>query len=234
MISSFYTASTGVINLQKGFDVTANNVANISTNGYKMTQASFADLIYTNIDAAQGATSKLKSGHGVKLAKTDTLFTPGNLKNTGRSMDFALTGSNDFFAIQTDSGVKYTRDGNFHLSSENGTNYLTATDGGYALNAQGQKITMKSESDTPTVGVFAFQNTDGLSREGNCYFTPSSTSGAASAVANAEIKTGYLEESSVDVSDQMVSIIELQRAFQFNSKIVQMSDEIMQTVNSLR
>jgi flagellar basal-body rod protein FlgG len=220
--------------LQKGFDVTSNNVANIATNGYKSTQATFADLMYTNIDAAQGATSKLKSGHGVKLAKTDTLFTPGSLKKTDRSLDFALTGSNDFFAIQTDSGIKYTRDGNFHLSNENGTNYLTATDGGYVLNAKGQKITIKNESDTPAIGVFAFQNTDGLSREGNCYFTPNSTSGAAGVATNAEIKKGSLEESSVDLSDQMVSVIELQRAFQFNSKIVQMSDEIMQTVNSLR
>lgn len=234
MISSFYTAATGAINLQNSFDVTANNIANVATNGYKASDVSFADLIYTNINAAKGATTNLKTGHGVKLGKTDTLFEPGDLKKTDRANDYALTASNDFFAIKTDTGVKYTRDGNFHLSEENGENYLTASDGGYVLDAKEQKITVENDSDSPNIGVFSFQNTDGLLREGNCYFTANASSGAASAVTNAEVKKGFLEESAVNLTDQMVSVIELQRAFQFNSKIVQMSDEIMQTVNSLR
>jgi flagellar basal-body rod protein FlgG len=234
MISSFYTAATSTINLQKGFDVTANNIANVSTTGYKASEPSFADLIYTNIHAAQGADSKLKSGHGTKLQKTDTLFQPGGLKQTNKDQDFALTANNAFFAVQTDGKVKYTRNGNFHLSIENGKNYLTSSDGGYVLDAKGQKITMGSENETPNIGVFSFQNTDGLVREGGSYFTPGSNSGSASAVANAEVKKGFLEGSAVDLASQMVSVIELQRAFQFNSKIVQVSDEIMQTVNSLR
>jgi len=234
MISSFYTAATGTINLQKGFDVTANNIANVSTTGYKTSEASFADLMYTNIDAAQGANTKLKSGHGVKLKKTDTVFQPGGLKQTDRPLDYALTANNEFFAVQTDGKVKYTRDGNFHISLENGINYLTSADKGYVLDARGQKITLHSEDDSPAIGVFSFQNTDGLVREGSSYFTPSNNSGAATALTNAEMKKGSLENSAVDLADQMVSVIELQRAFQLNSKIVQVSDEIMQTVNGLR
>lgn len=234
MISSFYTAATGTINLQKAFDVTANNIANVSTTGFKSSEPSFADLIYTNINAPQNANTNLKSGHGAKLQKTDTLFKQGNFKQTDRNLDFALPQENAFFAIQTGGKVKYTRNGDFHLSVENGRNYLTSSDGGYVLDAKGQRISLNSEKDAPAVGVFSFQNTDGLSREGNTYFTPSAISGQAAAIVNPEVKTGYLEDSAVDLSDQMTSVIELQRAFQFNSKIIQMSDEIMQTVNSLR
>jgi flagellar basal-body rod protein FlgG len=234
MISSFYTAATGMINLQKGFDVTANNIANASTTGFKSSQTSFADLVYTNISAAQNANTNLKSGHGAKLQKTDTLFEQGILNQTNRSLDFALPANNTFFAIQTDGKVKYTRNGNFHLSMENGKNYLASSDGGYVLDAKGQKITVSNEEDTPAIGVFTFQNTDGLVREGSTYFMPSAYSGQATAPAKAEIKKGYLENSSVNLSDEMISVIGLQKAFQFNSKIIQMSDEIMQTVNSLR
>ncbi len=234
MISSFYTAATGTINLQKGFDVTANNLANVSTAGYKASEPTFADLMYTNIHNAQGADTKLKSGHGVKIEKTDTMFDQGGLKQTNRSLDYALTTSNGFFAIQTDGKVKYTRSGSFHLSMENGKNYLTSSDKGYVLDAKGKKITVNSEADSPNIGVFSFANTDGLSRGDNCYFTVSNSSGDAKAVNNPEIKKGFLEDSAVNLADEMASVIHLQRAFQFNSKIVQVSDEIMQTVNSLR
>nr|WP_319488391.1 flagellar hook-basal body protein [uncultured Caproiciproducens sp.] len=234
MISSFYTSSTGAINLQSGFDVTANNIANVSTVGYKTSNASFSDLIYTNINAAQGADSTLKSGHGTKLQKTDTLFTEGGLRETGGALDYALVNSNNFFAVKKNGEVNYTRNGNFHLSVENGNNFLVASDGGYVLDAGGKAITIKSEDDSPAIGVYSIKNEDGLVREGNTSFSINTLSGAATAVTDPEIKKGYLEDSGVDLADQMSSVIELQRAFQFNSKIVQLSDEIMQTVNSLR
>jgi len=234
MISSFYTSATGAINLQSGVDVTANNIANVSTVGYKPSSATFSDLIYTNIHAAQGVDSPLKSGHGTKLQKTDTLFTEGGLRQTGRPLDYALVNSNNFFAVQKNGEVKYTRNGSFHLSQENGTSYLASSDGGYVLDAGGKRIAMNSENDSPAIGVFSVQNEDGLVREGDTCFKLSNLSGAATAVASPEIKASYLEDSAVDVADQMTSVIELQRAFQFNSKLVQVSDEIMQTVNSLR
>lgn len=234
MISSFYTAATGTIQLQKGVDVTANNIANISTTGYKASEATFADLIYTNINAAAGANTELKSGHGTKLEKTDTLFTQGGFQNTGRPFDYALTQPNQFFAVETNGEIKYTRNGGFHLSIQPDGNYLVASDGSYVLDANGQRITAADEQAKPQVGVFSFANSNGLLRDGNSNFTATDLSGAAAAVNNPEIKKGYLEDSSVNVADEMVSVMELQRAFQFNSKIVQLSDEIMQTVNGLR
>ncbi|MGX8701112.1 flagellar hook-basal body protein [Clostridium sp. KNHs216] len=234
MISSFYTSATGAINLQSGFDVTANNIANVSTVGYKPSSASFADLIYTNIHAEPGADSQLKSGHGTKLEKTDTLFNEGGLRQTGRALDYALVNSNNYFAVESNGEVKYTRNGNFHLSVEDGTSYLVSSDGGYVLDANGSRIAMESEKDTPAIGVFSVKNEDGLVRSGNTCFQLSNLSGAAAAVTDPEMKQNYLEDSAVNIADQMTSVIEMQRAFQFNSKMVQLSDEIMQTVNSLR
>jgi fagellar hook-basal body proteins len=234
MISSFYTAATGTIQLQKGVDVVANNIANVSTSGYKPSEPTFSDLVYTNIHAEPGTDADLKSGHGTELAKTDTLFDQGDMKNTGHPLDYALTEPDQFFAVQQDGTVKYTRSGNFHLSVQQDGNYLVDSNGAYVLGADGQPVTMENEQDDAAIGVFSFGNCDGLERDGNSDFIASARSGAAVPVNNPELKKGWLEDSSVNLANEMTSAMELQRAFQFNSKIVQMSDEIMQTVNGLR
>lgn len=231
MINSFYTAASGAIWLQKGLDVTANNVANISTTGYKADKASFSDLVYTNV-YPNGVNDKLKIGNGVKITKADTTFTDGPINQTGRSLDFALQG-NEFFAVQTPSGVKYTRDGSFNLSEENGKNYLTTISGDYVLDSKGQPVVVTDEPNLD-IGVFGFQNTDGLQKEGSNYFAATASAGAVSAVQDPYIQQGALEGSAVNLADTMTDIITSQRSFQFNTKIVQMSDEIMQTINGLR
>ena len=232
MISSFYTAAGGAIWLQKGLDVTANNVANISTTGYKADKASFSDLVYTNV-YPKGENDKLKMGNGVKLDKIDTVFTDGPVNQTGRSLDFALQ-SDGFFAVQTSSGVKYTRDGSFTLSEENGQSYLTTPSGDYVLNSQGQPIAVNDDQQNLDIGVYTFQNTDGLAKDGDNYIVPTTSAGAVSLVQNPILKQGALEGSSVNLADAMTDIITSQRSFQFNTKIVQISDEIMQTINGLR
>lgn len=234
MITSFYTASTGAVQLQKGVDVIANNVANVSTTGYKASAASFADLLYTNLNNPTGADTDLKSGHGARLDQTDTLFVQGPLQNTARTLDYALTEPNQFFAVEQNGQVLYTRSGSFHLSVENGGNYLVNGDGAYVLNAAGGRIAVQDESAAAPVGVFSFQNCDGLTRQGNTCFSATAASGPAALSGGEPAKQGWLEGSSVSVADEMVNVLEKQRAFQLNSKIVQLSDEIMQTVNALR
>lgn len=234
MITPYYTAATGAIQLQLGMDVTANNIANVSTSGFQAQKNGFADLVYTNIHAAPGADTQLVTGHGTKLAKTDTVFAAGAMQNTSRFLDYALPEANQFFAIRTPDGIKYTRNGNFHLSNEQDGQYLASSDDGYVLDANGQRIQIENEENPAAVGVFTFANCDGLSRDGGTYFLPTQISGQAQVAENAEVKQGYLEGSSVNIADEMTSVLELQRAFQMNSKIVQISDEIMQTVNSMR
>lgn len=230
MLTSFYTASTGAIELKKGMDVTANNIANVSTTGYQPIKSAFSDLVYTTIHQSGGPVS----GHGTKLQKTDTVFAGGSLQQTERKQDYALTGTDEFFAVRSGNGVRYTRNGNFHISLQAGGNYLVDSEGGYVLDASGRPVTVQNEDATANVGVFSFQNCGGLLADGDSYYTATAASGAPRAVAQPEVKQGYLENSAVSVADEMVSVLQLQRGFQFNSKIVQISDEIMQTVNNMR
>ena len=234
MIKAFYNASTGTIWSQKGLDVTANNIANISTDGYKAQNTSFADLMYTNMRGAQE--QNLKSGHGSKLNKTDTLFEQGSLKQTGRNLDFALN-KDGFFAIQTAESVKYTRNGSFSLSEQaDGSFALAAFPGGRVLDANGQPITVTdaNANEDLNIGVYVFPNKDGLQREGNTLFTAGAFSGEAIVDSDAELLQGYLEASSVDLAEEMATMITDQRSFGMNVKMVQMADEIMDTLNRLR
>lgn len=235
MIRSFYTAAASLTETQKGFDVTANNISNASSSGYKASKATFADLMYTNIKDAEGANSDLKSGHGAKLDKTDIEMSQGDLQQTDLPFDYAIISPNGFFAVQKNGRVEYTKNGNFHLTVVQDKNYLTTSDGGFVLDSKGQPVTVESENDTPAdIGVYTFQNSGALERIGSCSFLPTAASGAAVAAENPELKKGWLEGSNVSLTDEMATVMSLQRAFQMNSKMVQMSDEIAQTINSLR
>lgn len=235
MINSFYTAATGAVQLKYGVDVIANNIANVGNNGYKASGSSFADLIYTNVRDNENTDSKLKTGHGTRLERTNILFEQGTMQSTQNLCDFALTGSG-FFAVETSDGIKYARTGSGQLTEgEDGRFYLTSTLGGRLLDENYQPIVV-SDLDTQNIelGVFDFENTDGLIRDGGNFFVPSDTSGEITIVEDAKIKQGYLEASSVNVAKEMSDLIQYQKAFQFSSKMVQISDEIIQTVNNLR
>lgn len=232
MIDAFYTAAVGTNQIQKGFDVLSNNIANVSTAGFKRSKSSFADLLYTNIRASETETN-LKVGHGAKLEKTDVLHTQGMFQQTERQLDYAIEG-NGYFGIETTDGIKYTRCGNFEMSEIGGKFYLTATQGGYVLDSKGKRIEVKNTQDNFDIGVYEFKNTDGLKIEGGLFFNPTEISGQATAIKEPSLKRGFLEGSNVDMAQSMSDVIELQRAFQFNARMVQMSDEVMQTVNSLR
>lgn len=235
MLTSFYTASTGTIQIQKGMDVVANNIANVSTTGFKPSETNFSDLVYT---AMQGTGQNMKLGHGAKLAKTDVVFSNGGINQTGRNLDFAVFDRTGFFGIITPEGMKYTKNGNFFLSEgEDGAFYLASELGGFVADAQGNPIAINPdtlETQTLAVGVFTFENLDGLMRDGDSAFLATPNSGNAVAVPDAEVQQGFLEGSAVDMAQEMSSVIQLQRAFQLNTRIVQMADEVMQTVNSMR
>lgn len=236
MISSFYTSSVGTMQLQKGMDVISNNIANVSTVGYRPSQVSFADLLYTNI---QG-NNTLMAGHGAKLQKTDVLGLPGAPISTGRVLDYALVDSNCFFGILTNEGMKYTRAGNFELSQgADGQFYLASPLGGLVADANGQPIvvdpdTINDQTANLPIGVFAFDNTDGLMRDSNNMYINTVASGAPRALEEPALRSRCLEASAVSIAEEMSSVIQLQRAFQLNTRMVQVSDEIMQTINALR
>lgn len=233
MNTSFYTAAVGAVSQQRGLDVTANNIANLSTAGYKPDKASFADLVYTNV---RGSDPGLKTGHGDALWKTDTVFTPGGLNRTGRMQDYALTSDNAFFAVQDlDGTVRYTRSGSFQLSrQDDGSFLLCDLNGGKVLDPEGRTITVQDGDAKQNVGIFSFRNRDGLVKVGGNDYEATAVSGPTAPAENAEAKQGYLEDSSVSFADEIADVMSSQRAFEFDSKVVKMSDEIMQTLNNLR
>lgn len=232
MIDAFYTAAVGVNQVQKNMDVIANNVANSSTDGFKAGKGTFADLLYTNIQASETDT-KLKAGHGVKLQKVDTLHTDGGLKSTESPLDFAIVGDG-FFAIETTEGTKYTRAGSFHLSVEDDQLFVVNGSGGYLLDANGDRVTVENAESDIDIAVWKFPNNGGLLIEGGLYFNQTERSGEPELGEDAKVVRKFLERSNVDMAQTMADMIQIQRAFQFNSKMVQTADEIMQTVNALR
>lgn len=247
MIDAFYTAATGVSAMQRGMDVVANNIANVNTQGFKGSKASFADLVYTNIHEKEGD-SKLKTGHGSAVVKSDVLHNQSGIIGTDRVLDFALI-SDGFFAIETLNGTKYTRQGDFNMVKLGNKFYLADSEGGYVLDPKGKRIEMtppKTEQGKEklpidpgmelNVGVFTFANNDALNIEGKMYFGETQASGKPVALKTPQeaYKRSYLENSNVDMAQSMADIITLQRSFQFNTRIVQMADEVMQTVNALR
>lgn len=240
MNSGFYAATMGVLAMQQGMDITANNIANTSTDGYKQLRASFADLIYTERNKEK---LDVQTGHGVKVAKTDLMFDISSLRNTGKELDFAIP-SEGFFAVLKKNGeVGYTRNGNFAISQmEDGTYQLCDTAGYKVLSKEGQPITIQFNDDSSinteavknNIGVYKFSNPYGLRPQGDNIYDATPSSGEATVDINADLLDNFLENSSTNLAEQMVNVIQYQRAFSLNSKMVQTSDEIEQIVNNLR
>jgi len=243
MMRGFWTARTGMIQHEMKLGVVANNFANVNTVGFKPTKVSFTDLMYQNINRPN-AEGTAMVGHGVKINKTDIVFTQGALA-PGTRLDFAITVPNGFFAVQDPFGnIQYTRNGSFIMSTEDGeTFYLAAGNGDRVLDADGGHIELEFDErgelilvPHEDIGVFTFPNHYGLHSVANTRFVPSGNSGEATEVENVRdiLVQGYTEDSSVEMAMEMVRVIHANRAFAFNSRIITIADELEQTVNQLR
>lgn len=230
MIRAFYTAATSAKSNQSYLDIISNNMSNLQTIGYKAMKGEFSDLLYSNLSQTQDGS--LMVGCGSKLAKTDTIFTTGTLIQTDKETDFAITGDG-FFGIQKDDEIYYTRDGSFTIGNIDGQNYLML-DNGYVLDSNEEPIMIENIDDIATPAVYVFSNNGDLERVGDNLFKISNEDAEYQISENPELKRGFIEGSGVFLAQEMVKMIQTQRAFQFNSKIIQVADEIEQTINSLR
>lgn len=233
MIRGFYTAASSLVSQQTSLNTIANNVANISTTGFKPQQVGFSTLLYENLNG--GAANAIPVGHGVKVEKLGIDFTQGDLKQTDMPMDYAILGSG-FFAIEEkeDGTVTYTRDGSFHACIDGGKSYLVNTAGNYVLDAKDKKLELGETFDSENIGVFTFANPYGLELVGGNQFAATDASGEAEAIEKPDVKIGYLENSSVQMSKEMVKMIEASKGFSFGSKILQTADEMEKVINQLR
>jgi flagellar basal body rod protein FlgG len=230
MIQSYYTAINGAKSNQENLNVISNNMANIQTEGFKKSKAEFSELLYSNI---KNSTNEAVIGSGSKLNKVDVVFAQGPIVNTGRNTDFAITGDG-FFQVQFGEITKFTRDGNFDIANVDGENFLLYQ-GGYVLDSDENPIIIEDKNaEVINVGLFQFENNENLVRSGNNLYHIENENANYSASQSQNVLRGYLEQSSVDITEEMINLLKSQRSFQLNSKIIQTADEIEQTINSLK
>lgn len=240
---SFYNGVSGLVAYQEELNRVSNNVANANTVGFKPSQSTFSALLHTRM--AVNSEPQPLTGHGVKIQDPRLLCQQGAALQTGHPLDFALMGEGFFAVERPDGSTAYTRSGAFDISMEGDSGYLVTSDGAYVLDRRGRRIEVEPEDrDGPLdleglaeqIGVYAIPNPYGLEPVGgNCYVT-TAPSGEAEAMDEGayQLLQGTLEQSAVNLSDEMVSVIAAQRAFRLNAKLVQTADELEQTVNNLR
>ena len=251
MMNSLWIAKTGMTAQQTNLDVISHNLANVSTTGFKRNFAVFQDLMYQNhrqVGAQTGDDTQLPTGlHlglGVNVGSTSRNFMQGSLANTGNALDIAINGQG-FFQIQMPDGTTgYTRAGNF---TRNG-NGDVVTNEGYPLipainlqvgdtldiGADGRVSITRAGVTTPgpQIELANFVNPAGLEPLGNNLYRETVASGAPEAgnpLNNSlgEIRHKFLENSNINVVEELVSMIQTQRAYEMNSKSIQSSDHIL-------
>lgn len=235
MINGFYAAKSGLRSFQFSLDVTANNIANVDTEGYQTRTTNFADLIYT---ATQG--TDVTAGNGSRVLSTSRVVEQGAFQEKGE-LSALILGEGYYAVINplegAEQNVSYMRAGSFSLAEENGAMYLTAPGGFYVLDQGGQRIEVANGDVAAAFGqvqLYAFQNPGALTALGGGRFVPSEASGEPAEDENSTLQQGMLERSNVDLAGEVSRMMLAQRGFQANARMLQTIDEIEQTANTLR
>jgi flagellar basal-body rod protein FlgG len=261
MLKSLNTAATGMKAQQSNMDVIANNMANVSTTGFKKARAEFEDLIYDHVKEPGSATGMnsisptgVSIGLGVKTSAVEKDFTQGSTKMTNAPFDIEIQGSG-FLPVQLPNGqIGYTRDGAFKkgpdgkLMDKNGNALqpeitIPPNAAGVEISPDGKvSIVMETSMEPQNIGqiqLVGFVNPAGLRAIGGNIFMPSNSSGVPQQNIPGQngvgtLAQGQLETSNVNIVDEMVNMISAQRAYETNSKVMQASDQMLQSLNNLR
>ncbi|MDQ7015112.1 MAG: flagellar basal-body rod protein FlgG [Gammaproteobacteria bacterium] len=259
MNPALWVAKTGLDAQQAKMSVVSNNLANVNTTGFKRSRAVFEDLLYQNVRQAGGQSSQdtqlpsgLSIGTGVRLVATEKLHTQGNIVQTNNSFDMAINGRGFFQIAMPDGNLAYSRDGSFNLDNQG----QMVTSSGYALQPNitipsgAQSITIGDDgtvsvmlpgnSDPIQVGniqLADFVNPVGLQSIGeNLYLETAASGGAQTGTPGfngiGRLNQGSLETSNVNVVEEMVNLIETQRAYEMNSKAISAADGMLKFLNN--
>jgi flagellar basal-body rod protein FlgG len=252
MIDALYISTTGLRSQQAQIDVISNNVANIQTPGFKKSRVNFAEIAGTAMDAT-GAQDQFK-GDGSRVLSTLPIFSEGDLNQTGNKTDLAING-NGFFELENAQGDKvYTRAGQFRTDND-GT--LVSVNGmalsqkiqippdaqNLTISTNGQISAVLGTDPSPTtiatLELATFPAPDSLQTGDDNTYSPTEASGAASLgkpgdVGFGTLQQGTLEMANVDLIEEMSNLIVAQRAYQLNARVLQASDQILETINNLR
>ena len=254
MIRSLWVSKTGLDAQQTQLDVISNNLANVSTAGYKRSRAVFEDLLYQTVRQPGAQSTQqtqlptgLQLGTGVRPVATERLFSQGNLQNTANPLDVAINGQGFFQVSLPDGTTAYTRDGSFHLDSQG----QIVTSSGYTLSPA---ITIPANAQTITIGrdgivsvtqpgqaaptqvgsiqLATFINASGLQARGENLYVETASSGTPTTNTPGSngagvVQQSYIETSNVNVVEELVNMIQTQRAYELNSKAVQTADQML-------
>jgi len=259
MHPALWIAKTGLEAQQTKLGVVSNNLANVSTTGFKRDRAIFEDLLYQTVRQPGAQSSQdtmlpsgLMRGTGVRTVATEKLHTQGNLLQTGNSLDIAVQGRGLFQVLRPDGTLAYTRSGEFQMDAQG----QLVTSGGYLVQpgitipAATQAISIGSDgvvtvqisgqaapTQVGTIQLADFPNPTGLQPIGENLFVETASSGAPQPGnpglnGLGTVIQGSLESSNVNMVEEMVSMIETQRAYEINSKAIATSDQMLQYINN--
>lgn len=260
MIRSLWIAKTGLEAQQTNMDVISNNLANVSTNGFKRQRAVFEDLLYQTLRQPGAQSSEqttipsgLQLGTGVRPVATERIHSQGGMTQTNNSKDVAIEGQGFFQVQMPDGSTAYTRDGSFQIDQ----NGQLVTSSGYAIQPA---ITLPQDAGTLTIGtdgivsvttagqtapqqvgqltLATFINDSGLESIGENLYRETQASGAPNESTpglngSGTLKQRFVETSNVNVAEELVNMIQTQRAYEINSKAVSTSDQMLQRLSQL-
>ena len=259
MDPALWAAKTGLEAQQTRMAVTANNLANVNTTGFKRGRVAFEDLLYQNVrqvgaDAAQDTQlpSGLMLGTGVRVVATEKNYTQGNLQVTSNALDVAINGRGFFQVTLPDGTNAYTRDGSFKVNAQG----ELVTSGGYRMQPAvsipdgAQSVSIGTDgavtvqlagqaapSQVGTLQIVDFINPAGLQARGENLVLESAASGPPQAGTPGlnglgTLQQGALEASNVNVVEELVAMIETQRAYEMNSKAISTADKMLETLTA--
>lgn len=260
MIRSLWIARTGLDAQQTQLDVISNNLANVSTNGFKRARPVFEDLLYQTLRQPGAQSSQqtqvptgLQLGTGVRPVATARIFTQGNLQKTDNSLDVGINGNGFFQVLLPDGTTAYTRDGSFQKDNQG----QIVTSDGYPVQPN---ITIPSDAQSVSIGtdgtvtitqpgsaastqigtiqLATFVNPGGLQSAGQNLFLETAASGTPTPNTPGSngagiLNQGYVETSNVNVAEELVTMIQTQRAYELNSKVISTSDAMLGRLTQL-
>ena len=260
MIRSLWIARTGLDAQQTQLDVISNNLANVSTNGFKRARPVFEDLLYQTLRQPGAQSSQqtqipsgLQLGTGVRPVSTARIFTQGNIQKTDNSLDVAVQGNGFFQVLLPDGTTGYTRDGSFQKDNQgqivtadgypvqpnitipaNALTVSIGTDGTVSITQSGTAATTQIGS----IQLATFMNPGGLQSIGQNLFLETAASGTPTPNTPGTngagiVNQGYVETSNVNVAEELVTMIQTQRAYELNSKVVSTSDAMLGRLTQL-
>jgi flagellar basal-body rod protein FlgG len=260
MIRSLWISKTGLEAQQTQMDVISNNLANVSTTGFKRSRAVFEDLLYQTLRQPGAQSSQqtqipsgLQIGTGVRPVAVERIHTQGNMQQTSNNLDVAIQGEGFFQVLMPDGTTSYTRDGSFQTDSQG----QLVTSSGFPIQPA---LTIPANSTSITIGrdgtvsatqagvvtpvqigslqLATFINPAGLQSQGQNLYSETASSGTPGTNVPGTngtglLSQGYIETSNVNVVEELVNMIQAQRAYEINSKAISASDQMLQRLSQM-